>query len=106
MKKLVLVICIILMSGCSTLPSGASKELLTFCWERGFEFTYVDDWDEGCFDPIAQRPIRIARIKWLEERRVVIEQQPVAQPSRITKRVVENRDLNSARTPPTWLLET
>jgi hypothetical protein len=40
---------------------------MEFCWERGMNFQWIEEFDAGCVDPTADgRPMRIAKIKWLE----------------------------------------
>jgi hypothetical protein len=42
---------------------------MEFCWERGMNFQWIEEFDAGCVDPAAQSTAtRISKIKWLEKK--------------------------------------
>jgi hypothetical protein len=41
---------------------------MEFCWERGMNFQWIEEFDAGCVDPTTKSSaIRISKIKWLEK---------------------------------------
>jgi hypothetical protein len=69
MKKITLVFLLLsLATGCSSLTGTQQTAEMEFCWERGMNFTWIDEYDAGCIQPIANSvPMRISKIRWLEE---------------------------------------
>jgi len=66
-KTIVAFLLIVLTTGCSTYNGTQSTAEMEFCWERGMNFLWVEEFDAGCVEPTADaRPMRIAKIKWLE----------------------------------------
>ncbi|MFT7221458.1 MAG: hypothetical protein ACI8Z1_003080 [Candidatus Azotimanducaceae bacterium] len=62
------VLLLILSAGCSTLTGTQQTAEMEFCWERGMNFTWIDEYDAGCIQPnVNSVPMRISKIKWLEE---------------------------------------
>jgi hypothetical protein len=54
-------------TGCSTYSGTQSTTEMEFCWERGMNFSWIEEFDAGCVDRTANaKPMRIAKIKWLE----------------------------------------
>ena len=59
---------IALTTGCSTYSGTQSTAEMEFCWERGMNFQWIEEFDAGCVDPTAQSTaMRISKIKWLEK---------------------------------------
>jgi hypothetical protein len=57
-----------LTTGCSTYSVTRSTAEMEFCWERGMNFLWIEEFDAGCVDPMAQSTAtRISKIKWLEK---------------------------------------
>lgn len=54
-------------TGCSTYSGTQATAEMEFCWERGMNFQWIEEFDAGCVDSTADAmPMRIAKIKWLE----------------------------------------
>jgi hypothetical protein len=67
-KTIVAFLLISLASGCSTYSGTQSTAEMEFCWERGMNFQWIEEFDAGCFDPAADSTaLRISKIKWLEQ---------------------------------------
>lgn len=67
MKNLIVILTLIFVTGCSTMEGTQVTNEMKFCWERGLDFTWIQDFDAGCVDHMSnQPPVRIAKIKWLE----------------------------------------
>jgi len=67
-KTILAFLVIALTTGCSTYSGTQSTAEMEFCWERGMNFQWIEEFDAGCVDPIAQSTaIRISKIKWLEK---------------------------------------
>ena len=66
-KTIAAFLLIALTTGCSTYSGTQSTAEMEFCWERGMNFQWVEEFDAACVEPTADaRPVRIAKIKWLE----------------------------------------
>ena len=66
-KTILAFLLIALTTGCSTYSGTQSTAEMEFCWERGMNFSWIEEFDAGCVDPTANaKPMRIAKIKWLE----------------------------------------
>jgi hypothetical protein len=70
MKNITLVFLLLsLATGCSTLTGTQQTAEMEFCWEREMNFIWIDEYDAGCIQPIANAvPTRISKIRWLEEK--------------------------------------
>jgi hypothetical protein len=66
MKNLIAALLIALTTGCSTYSGTQSTSEMEFCWERGMNFQWIEEFDAGCTTPDSS-PMRIAKIKWLEK---------------------------------------
>ena len=66
MKNLIALALIALTTGCSTYNGTNSTTEMEFCWERGMNFTWVDEFDAGCIDTNGSA-MRIAKIRWEEQ---------------------------------------
>ena len=59
---------IALTTGCSTYSGTQSTAEMEFCWERGTNFQWIEQFYAGCVDPTTQSTaMRISKIKWLEK---------------------------------------
>ena len=68
-KTILAFLLIALTTGCSTYSGTQSTAEMEFCWERGMNFQWIEEFDAGCVDPTAQSPaMRISKIKWLDTR--------------------------------------
>ncbi len=66
-KTILAFLLIALTTGCSTYSGTQSTAEMEFCWERGMNFQWIEEFDAGCVDPTAQSTaMRISKIKWLE----------------------------------------
>lgn len=66
-KTILASLLIALSSGCSTYTGTQSTAEMEFCWERGMNFQWIEEFDAGCVEPNSDvKPMRIAKIKWLE----------------------------------------
>jgi len=67
-KTILAFLLIALTTGCSTYSDTQSTAEMKFCWERGMNFQWIEEFDAGCVDPTAQSTaMRISKIKWLEK---------------------------------------
>ena len=68
-KTILAFLLIALTTGCSTYSGTQSTAEMEFCWERGMNFQWIEEFDAGCVDPTAQSTaMRISKIKWLDTR--------------------------------------
>jgi hypothetical protein len=66
-KTILAFLLIALTTGCSTYSGTQSTAEMEFCWERGMNFQWIEEFDAGCVDPTGQSTaMRISRIKWPE----------------------------------------
>lgn len=57
-----------LATGCSTYSGTQATAEMEFCWERGMNFQWIEEFDAGCVDPVVNSTaVRISKIKWLEK---------------------------------------
>ena len=67
-KTIVAFLLIALTTGCSTYNGTQSAAEMEFCWERGMNFQWIEEFDAGCVDPAGQSTVmRTPKIKWLEK---------------------------------------
>ena len=67
-KTILAFLLIALTTGCSTYSGTQSTAEMEFCWERGMNFQWIEEFDAGCVDPTAQSTATlISKIKWLEK---------------------------------------
>ena len=67
-KTILAFLLIALTTGCSTYNGTQSTAEMEFCWERGMNFQWIEEFDAGCVDPSGQSSaMRISKIKWLEK---------------------------------------
>ena len=52
-KTILAFLLIALTTGCSTYNGTQSTAEMEFCWERGMNFQWIEEFDAGCVDPTA-----------------------------------------------------
>ena len=55
------------LQACTPMNGVYTTSEMEFCWERGLNFVWIDEFDAGCVEPVADAmPSRISKIRWIE----------------------------------------